>query len=320
MLDEVNGVASLIKYFVMSYENPNLNNLSILDTPGFTSNDREDANRTLEVINECDALFWVFDVNNGTINKSSLAVIKENLRKPLYIIINKVDSKAPSEVKEVEQLITETFKEEGIDYKDIIRFSQKTDVNTIMDIIKSVEPDKSTEGYLDGIQDNLHKLTTEIEEICDELKKNINESEDKVEENKDSIENIKSIIDSSCHFIKNTPIRKERLFKGITFEMNEKEATSFFNMVDLISDDNSNYSVAKLIKEANRLVENTKELQKKQTKLSEHKQKQRVLRQCEEDLEKLRKKIVTSNKTTPSDEYYFNNEDDIEEYNLIEYM
>ena len=42
VLDQVPGVSSLIKYFVMTYKNPNLNGLSILDTPGFNSNDEED--------------------------------------------------------------------------------------------------------------------------------------------------------------------------------------------------------------------------------------------------------------------------------------
>ncbi len=32
VLDQVKGVSSLIKYFVMTYKNPNLSGLSILDT------------------------------------------------------------------------------------------------------------------------------------------------------------------------------------------------------------------------------------------------------------------------------------------------
>ena len=75
----------------MTYKNPNLNGLSILDTPGFNSNDSEDKERTIEVINECDALFWVFDVNAGTVNRSSISLIKEKLNKPLYVVINKQD-------------------------------------------------------------------------------------------------------------------------------------------------------------------------------------------------------------------------------------
>ena len=52
ILDQVKGVSSLIKYFVMTYKNPNLNGLSLLDTPGFNSNDKEDRDRTIDVINE----------------------------------------------------------------------------------------------------------------------------------------------------------------------------------------------------------------------------------------------------------------------------
>lgn len=75
-MDQVKGVSSLIQYFVMTYRNTNLRGLSILDTPGFNSNDSEDAQRTIDVINECDALFWVFDVNSGTVNRSSISLIK----------------------------------------------------------------------------------------------------------------------------------------------------------------------------------------------------------------------------------------------------
>lgn len=86
VLGQVKGISSLIKYFVMTYDNSNLKDLSVLDTPGFSSNDQEDAERTIEVINECDALFWVFDVNAGTVNSSSIKLIKEHL-KNLFILL-----------------------------------------------------------------------------------------------------------------------------------------------------------------------------------------------------------------------------------------
>ncbi len=86
ILGNVEGVSELIKYFVMTYKNPYLDGLSILDTPGFSSGDNQDAVRTIDVINECDALFWVFDVNAGTVNRSSLAVIKDNMHRPLVSI------------------------------------------------------------------------------------------------------------------------------------------------------------------------------------------------------------------------------------------
>ena len=138
VLDQVKGVSSLIQYFVMTYKNTNLDNLSILDTPGFNSNDKEDAARTIGVINECDALFWVFDVNAGTVNRTSIQLIKENLHKPLYVVINKVDTKAETEVNKVEQLIRKTLRDSGISVQQFIRFSAKAPLNTIMDPIQRI--------------------------------------------------------------------------------------------------------------------------------------------------------------------------------------
>lgn len=148
VLDQVQGVSSLIQYFVMKYKNPNLQSLSILDTPGFNSNDKEDAERTIGVINECDALFWVFDVNAGTINRASINLIKEHLHKPLYVVINKVDTKAMSEVDKVEALIRKTLSDAGLSVKGYLRFSSKAPLNDIMSPIKSVGRDSNKDNYL----------------------------------------------------------------------------------------------------------------------------------------------------------------------------
>ena len=155
VLNQVKGISSLIQYFVMTYKNPNLNGMSILDTPGFSSNDKEDSERTLGVINECDALFWVVDVNTGTINRSSLSLIKEKLKKPLYIVINKTDTKPEKEVERVEQLIKQTFAREGVVPKQYIRFSQKAPLDAIMNVVKSIRRYADSENYLSSLTNNL---------------------------------------------------------------------------------------------------------------------------------------------------------------------
>ena len=48
--------------------------------------------------------------------------IKEKLRKPLYIIINKVDTKSETEVDRVENLIKNTFLEQHIELSGVLRF------------------------------------------------------------------------------------------------------------------------------------------------------------------------------------------------------
>lgn len=158
VLGNVKGISSLIKYFVMNYKSPSLEHLSILDTPGFNSNDPEDAQRTIDVINECDALFWVLDVNAGTINRSSAQLIKEKLSKPLYIVINKVDTKAESEVAKVRELVRKTLKEEGIEVADFLSFSTDIPVTVIFDAINKVPLSEKDDAYLHFIENSIDNL------------------------------------------------------------------------------------------------------------------------------------------------------------------
>ena len=180
VLDQVKGVSSLIKYFVMTYKNPNLSGLSILDTPGFNSNDSEDAQRTIDVINECDALFWVFDVNAGTVNRSSISLIKEHLKKPLYVVINKIDTKPETEVNKVEQLIRKTLRDEGVSVQSFIRFSGKEPLETIMTPIKSVTRDTSQDAYLGNIKDMLENTFMQVNQERDAALRSYNDKANEV--------------------------------------------------------------------------------------------------------------------------------------------
>lgn len=164
ILDQVKGVSSLIKYFVMTYKNPNLNGLSILDTPGFNSNDSEDRERTIEVINECDALFWVFDVNAGTVNRSSISIIKEKLNKPLYVVINKVDTKSDSEVQKVEKLIKKTLSDEGLQVQQFIKFSSKAPLASIMNPIKGVNKITTRDTFVSDVRTDLEQLLSFLDD------------------------------------------------------------------------------------------------------------------------------------------------------------
>lgn len=175
VMGNVKGISSLIKYFVMNYKSPSLEHLSILDTPGFNSNDPEDAERTIDVINECDALFWVIDVNAGTINRSSARQIKEKLSKPLYIVINKVDTKAESEVEKVRELVKRTLKDEGIEVADFLSFSTETPVGVIFEAIEKVPFSEEDDDYLHFIENQLDVLLKlSKKEKDDVFKKEVN--------------------------------------------------------------------------------------------------------------------------------------------------
>ena len=160
VLEEVGGVSSMIKYFVMAYANKGLERLSILDTPGFSSQDDKDEQRTMEVINECDALFWVVDVNNGQLNSRSIGVIRQYLHKPLYIIINKVDTKSPSEVKQAEQAIRATCSKEKLEVKGFIYMGMKTSLDELHQVFSTLGSSSSL-GLLDTISELIQELIDE---------------------------------------------------------------------------------------------------------------------------------------------------------------
>lgn len=234
VLDQVKGVSSLIQYFVMTYKNPHLNGLSILDTPGFNSNDKNDAERTMEVINECDALFWVFDVNAGTVNRSSITIIKENLNKnkPLYVVINKVDTKAASEVQKVEDLIKKTLNDEDLKVAEFIRFSAKTALADIMTPIKNVQHLKEKEQYLSDLEDSINSILDILDSQVKEADKEYRNAETECRKVDDKfIQHMKTLY-NHCNTAAEIPHYEEHLFREDNYEMNQAEYRRLCNVLD----------------------------------------------------------------------------------------
>lgn len=237
ILGQIKGVSSLIKYFVMTYNNPHLKGLSILDTPGFSSNDVEDRERTLEVINECDALFWVFDVNGGTVNRSSLAVLREGVRKPLFVVINKVDTKSVTEVNKVEALIRKTFDNEGIVVQQYIRFSSKSSLADIMNPIKvSVSTTNNNSDfvrYVGGL------LDWAVNWVSDSLARENTELEKSKEEARQLESNFYGLLrglQSHCEVVGSIPQYNERLFREDNYTMSQQDYGKLTRYLDEISE------------------------------------------------------------------------------------
>lgn len=246
ILDQVKGVSSLIKYFVMTYQNKNLNGISILDTPGFSSNDSEDRERTIDVINECDALFWVFDVNAGTINRSSISVIKEKLNKPLYIVINKVDTKPESEIRKVEQLIKTTLAEAGLQVEQFIRFSSKSPLENIMAPIRNVPRSESREVFVADIHNDLKEFLECFDKAIRTSTQEIGEKTKAINGIKDSIEEGIKKLKDDCDELSSLPTYETHFFGSNKFEMSEDEYLAFSELIEEISGERINYIIGKV--------------------------------------------------------------------------
>lgn len=282
VLEQIKGISSLIKYFVMQYPNENLENITILDTPGFSSQDEEDTKRTIDVINECDALFWVFDVNNGTINKTSLNLIKKNLKKPLYIIINKVDTKVGKEIEVVKQenLIKDTFKKEKIKIEKIIKFSQKTELNEIMSIIKSIKCVEDKDFYLENINELISSYLYEFENKIKTLRKeesrlnsNIesynNEISKKIRGIEDTIEDIENQIEIGFKPAIDTGLFKIGKDHYKISETDYNEIIKYFRQI--------NQSIKYIDNKYKNQIKDAQEINDTESKISDYKQKYKLL-------------------------------------------
>ena len=290
VLDQVKGVSSLIQYFVMTYKNPNLNQLSILDTPGFNSNDKEDAERTIGVINECDALFWVFDVNAGTVNRSSIDLIKKYLKKPLYVVINKVDTKAQTEVDKVEELIRKTLSDAGLVVEGFIRFSAKAPLDDIMTPIASVTHDDDRENYLNDLAELVSGWVAEQEKDVVKAKKKaddlLKKSNNLVDKYNKSIENLSD----HCVTVSNIPNYTEHdimFWKDDNYEMSQEEFSRMSNLLQTIREQDC-YALRDLY---NQQMETRGELQEAWNDHAQEREQWQRLNQCNEILKKKIKEL-----------------------------
>lgn len=286
-LDQVKGISALIKYFVMSYPNQNLQGLSVLDTPGFNSNDKEDRERTIDVINECDALFWVFDVNAGTVNRSSIAIIKEKLNKPLYVVINKVDTKPKSEVDKVEALIRKTLADEGLTVQQFIRFSSKTPLEQIMNPIQSVERISNRANFLSDLKTDIEEYLNLFKDAVAESDLSYNNALQNGEQLSDefwtSLRNMQENCERACQI----PKWVEHIFSSDRFEMTADEG----ERLKFLLNDIAGYQVESLSNSFERCIEEAGEIQQEYSHLCDLKAIWRRLDDCYEQFKKIQKKI-----------------------------
>lgn len=287
VLDQIKGVSSLIKYFVMTYKNPNLIGLSILDTPGFNSNDSEDRDRTIDVINECDALFWVFDVNAGTVNRSSISIIKEKLNKPLYIVINKVDTKSESEIQKVEELIQKTLEEEGLKIEQFIRFSSKASIEDIMTPIHNVKKIESRENFISEIKEDLEHLLKVFKENVDEQSKSfIGESQIGDNIIDDLIEDF-YLLYKDCEAARQIPRWETHIFSSDRYEMSKEEYDQLIELLDIIAEERPKIIANKI----DNLRENAEKAQEVYSMLCDIESAWQNINDCLEQYKKITKEL-----------------------------
>lgn len=231
VLDQVRGVSSLIQYFVMTYKNPHLERLSILDTPGFSSNDKEDAERTIGVINECDALFWVVDVNAGNVNRESIKIIRNNLTKPLYVVINQIDTKSTKDVDSVEKLIRKTLQNEGVKIDGIIRFSKKEPLNNILSPILAIKHNTEREQYLTNLVNDMTSKVNNLSAVVKSVHQECNRLENQHQQLSDEFKGALFGLIEDCRSLDEIP--QQRWYSN-SYGLSQEQHSEFKNLLHSI--------------------------------------------------------------------------------------
>ena len=238
VLGELKGLGNLIKYYLMEYNNPQLNGFSILDTPGFSSNDSEDKTRTQEVINECDALFWVIDINVGGLNQSSVNIIRESLGEvPLYVILNKIDTKPIVQEREAaKEKLRQTLENNGIGYRDILFFTEREPkyLQNLLDVIHQTPKSEASEEFLPWMRAEIKDCEEWLEERQKSLDQENAQCSKHFENLQEELSDKQQILIDICEEAINIPQYTEHFFSRNRFEMETEDYEVFKENLEAI--------------------------------------------------------------------------------------
>lgn len=131
-------ISYFIRYFVVFNDISSFKEVNILDTPGFSSDKEIDFQRVSESIDLSDIIFYVLDINDGTLTHDAIQVLKNIKNENLYIILNKSDTKPPSERQKIKEHVINILNENQINFIDVIIYSSKKNINNCLENLKNL--------------------------------------------------------------------------------------------------------------------------------------------------------------------------------------
>lgn len=217
-------ISFFIKYFVVFTELP-IKNINIIDTPGFSSLKDIDLDKMREGIEIADVIFYVMDIQDGTITEDAVKLLTQDLKlngKDIYLIINKADSKPPSQREKVKNHIIDLCKKRGLPFKDILLYSAKNDKNgeyrnKLYTLIQEISNNHNPEEK-EKLFDNIDKLVIKAIEILKKKRREFMDLRLEYEELLEEIQNQKSkkqYSDSSVNILSRIEKELERINQEI---------------------------------------------------------------------------------------------------------
>ncbi|MFA7097180.1 MAG: dynamin family protein [Gammaproteobacteria bacterium] len=147
-------IRHLIKRAFISSSKMAFENLTLLDTPGYSKADsncyseRTDEAVAMEQLRTTDYVIWVMDIENGTLKQADIEFLQKLiLNKPILMVLSKAEKLNPEEVENVRQEVTESLFSIGIKADDVIPFSAADDspypVDPILEWLKKKNTPKA---------------------------------------------------------------------------------------------------------------------------------------------------------------------------------
>jgi len=204
----------LIDHIFLNVSNELLKDIAIVDTPGYNPGKESNLDRSLalDTVKECDAVFWVMDIQDGDLTRDAIETLKMLEPENLYIILNKVDKKPPRSVKAIEKKVKKTLEKNEIPYQDILMFSSK----------------RKTDEYLVPIIEILEDLAEEEKESESEIKEFFELLEEIIDHSHKELINMQMDLIDEVDSSKN----KEREMEKFAEELNNKLIEDFQKIIE----------------------------------------------------------------------------------------
>ena len=204
------------------------------------------------------------------------------------LVINKVDTKAASEVQKVEDLIRQTLAEEGLKVEQFIRFSAKESLNVIMDPIKSINMDTERDTFVTIVGEEIERIKSTLNDDVKKYNKNYNEARREMDEIDSALIDCLKGLQNDCETAASIPQWVEHLLSKDRFEMSASEGTRFINLLEQIS----NERVITLAQGFDSRVEKSAEVQDAWNNLSSAKYAWQNANKCYEQFKKISRNIA----------------------------
>lgn len=158
-----------IAQYTVFVPDPEWRTFSVVDTPGFDPVETADSTVSDDAISrlavkESDVVFFILEMNNGTIAKDSMKYLKEITklgRQRIFIIVNKADSKPPSAREVILSSIAGECDRNGIRYDGILPYSSLLPTSTTI----LSKPDAIRANVLKSIDEMREKLFSVIDSL-----------------------------------------------------------------------------------------------------------------------------------------------------------